>query len=166
MRKGRSQGELWGQPGGERAEVGSMEGGEVRLGFAGHESGSYSGWRERPDWCFHRPLATMGRLAGIWQEEGEAFKGTKVEVLGAKGRGPLGMCFEGWDFGKEKSGPGTARCWGAGSDQALLVPTEPLQVEPVGLVATSCFVMPTEGPHTSQDSFSEQAESAPPGPFH
>lgn len=48
-----------GQPRGAAGRAGE-EGGEVRLRFAGHESGSYSGWRERPGWCFSVPTGHHG----------------------------------------------------------------------------------------------------------
>lgn len=70
----------------------------------------------------------MGRLAGIWQEEGRPFKGTKVEVLGARKGSPLECALKGGIWEREK---GTGGQPGAGSAEVRpgpLVPTGPLQV--------------------------------------
>lgn len=88
MRKEGGRGSSGGSPGVQRAEQGRRE---VRSGW-GLRAMSLAlilgGERDQVG-VFQCPLATMGRLAGIWQEEGRRpLKGTKVGVL-VQRRGPL-----------------------------------------------------------------------------
>lgn len=74
---------------------------------------------------FQCPLATMGRLADIWQEEGRRpLKGTKVGVLGAGKVSPLECTLKGGTWEGEK-GTWDSPVLGHGVRAGRLVPTEP-----------------------------------------
>ena len=125
MRKEGSQGSSGGSLGVQWAEQGRMEGGEVRLGFVGHESGSYSGWRERPDWCFSMPTGHHGEAG--WHMAGgggRPLKGTKVEMLGARKGSPLECALKGGAWEGEK-GTWDSPVLGRRVRPGPLVPTEP-----------------------------------------
>lgn len=125
VRKEGSKGSSGGSLGVQRAEQGRMEGGEVRLGFVGHESGSYSGWRERPDWCFSMPTGHHGEAG--WHMAGgggRPLKGTKVEMLGARKGSPLECALKGGAWEGEK-GTWDSPVLGRRVRPGPLVPTEP-----------------------------------------